>query len=130
MTMAAVAFIPLICASSASATPPSEAGVGDSPFGPVLKTCPSAEAAGVASPWAQARRGVMADAPATPAINAENRRRFRDLSTWSSLLLRHSDAHRSQIDVCFSASTYARVLLSRSAHPNSARRLTSTSHAA
>src|SRR5690348_13503837 len=87
MTMAAVAFMPLIWASSSSERVTSEAAVGDSPLGPVLYTWPSGVAAGVASLWrANATRGATAEAPAAATISAENRRRFRDLSTGSSLI--------------------------------------------
>src|SRR4051812_8127474 len=53
MTMAAVAPMPLISASSSSVSVTSEAAVGLSPLGPVLKTCPSiwaSAAAPVAAP--------------------------------------------------------------------------------
>src|SRR5215213_8174751 len=94
MTIAAVAFMPWISASSSSVRVTSEAAVGDSPCGPVLKTRPSISASeaapvpalgvapGVAS-WAVANRGVT---PTTgtaiaPAARTENRRRLNLLLT-------------------------------------------------
>src|SRR5918998_6797131 len=94
MTIAAVAPMPWISASSSSLSTTSEAAVGDSPCGPVLKTRPSIWASdsapvaalgvapGVAS-WAAASRGVT---PTTgtaiaPATRTENRRRLNLLLT-------------------------------------------------
>ena len=69
MTMAAVAPIAWISASSSSVSVTSEAAVGVSPLGPVLKTCPSISASVAAPPaalgvapgvasWARRQRAV------------------------------------------------------------------------
>src|SRR5918992_5397825 len=94
MTIAAVAPMPWISASSSSVSVTSEAAVGDSPWGPVLKTCPSISASVAAPPaalgvapgvasWAVTSRGVT---PTTgtaiaPATRTENRRRLNLLLT-------------------------------------------------
>src|SRR5215218_8186673 len=72
----------------------SEAAVGDSPCGPVLKTRPSISASVAAPPaalgvapgvasWALASRGVtpMTGTAIAPAIRTENRRRLKLLLT-------------------------------------------------